>query len=147
MKKINKKGFSISGWTEAILLSILFIGVLGSVVSNMNIQYGKDFQVGLGSQVNGTRTALISYGQSASEEIEGGEAEFTTAQGLTLKESWSITKSLGSVIWDFITGGFIETITTDYMRLPAEVGIILRVLYFISVILAVIAILFKKTVP
>jgi len=143
---MNKKGYSISGWVEVIIFSILFIGIFGSVVSNMNIHYGRDFQLGLGSQVNGTKSALISYKQSASEEIEGGEAEFTTTQGLTLKSSWDITKSLGSVIWDFITGGFIETICS-YMRLAPEVAIMLRVLYFISVILAIVAILFKLRNP
>jgi len=140
---MNKKGYSISGWVEGIALIILFMGLFGAVISNMNIHYGQDYQIGLGNQINGTRSALIGYQDTASSEITGGEAEFTTSQGLTLKSSWSILKSIGSVLWDFITGGFIETIV-GWMHLNMEVAIILRVLYFISVIFAVITVLFRR---
>lgn len=140
---MNKKGYSISGWIEGIAFVILFIGIFGSVISNMNIHYGEGYQIGLGNQINATKEALIGYQGTASEEITGGEAEFTTSQGLTLKSSWGILKSIGSVIWDFITGGFIETICS-WMHLNVEVALMIRVLYFISVIFAIVTVLFRR---
>lgn len=142
---MNKKGYSVSGWWEGVVLVILFIGIFGSVISGMNIHYGKDYQVGLGEQVNGTKEDLISYSGSASDEIIGGEAEFTTSQGLTLKSSWSILKSVFSVIADFLTGGFIETIV-GWMHLSSEVALMLRLLYTASLIFAIIAVLFRRKV-
>jgi len=140
---MNKKGYSISGWWEGILLVLLFIGVFGSVISGMNIHYGKGYQVGLGEQVNATQSSFIDYTDSASGEIIGGEAEFTVSEGLTLKSTWNILKSVFSVISDFITGGFIETIC-NWMHLGVEVAITFRVLYFASLIFAVISVLSRR---
>ncbi len=141
---MNKKGYSISGWVEGIALVILFLGIFGSIISGMNTHYGKDYQIGLGTQINGTKQALIDYQDTASGEITGGEAEFTTSQGLTLKSSWGILKSIGSVIWGFFSGGFIETIIVNWIHLNMEVAIILRVLWFISVIFAIVTVLFRR---
>ncbi len=140
---MNKKGYSVSGWFEGIALILLFVGVFGYIISDMNLLYGKDHQVGLGEQANGTTQALIGYQGGASGEIRGGEAEFTSAQGLTLKSSWNILKSIFGVITDFFTGGFIETIV-NYMRLPALVATIFRLLWCVSVIFAIITVLFRR---
>ncbi len=139
---MNKKAYSFSGWKEGILLSLLFIGLFGAVISTMNEDYNKNYQIGLGEQTDGTQEDLKDYQQSASDEIKGGEAEFTTVEGLTLKSSWKVIKSLFSIIADFITGGFIEKIV-NYMHLDPQVAIIFRIMYLASVILSIIYILFK----
>lgn len=141
---MNKKGYSISGWIEGVSLVILFIGIFGYVISDMNVHYGRDFQIGLGSQINASRQALIDTAESTTGEIQGGEAEFSTSQGLTLKSSWAILKSIGTVLWDIITGGFIETIV-GWMHLNMEVAIILRVLYIFSIVFAIITVLFRRS--
>lgn len=135
---------SLSGWTSGILLSILFVAMLGLVVGNMNHLYDQDYDVGLGT--NTTLTQLQAYQDTGQSQIEGGDVGFDAEQGITLSSSFGMAKQIGSIVWGFITGGWIETITTDFMKLPEIVGKIFRILYFISVIL-IFAYLFFKVRP
>ena len=137
---MNKKGYSLSGWTEGILLSVLIVMILGIVITNMNGMYNKDHQIGLGT--NTTQNAYVDYQDTLQNQIGSGEAEFSADQGLTLKSSWGILKSGVNIIWNFLTGGWIETIVF-YMKLPAEVAIIFRILYFLSIGFIILWILFK----
>ena len=136
----NKKGASLSGWTEGILFSILFIIVLGVVFAGMNASYGKSYSTGLNT--NATEQAFIQYQDTINNQIGSGEADFTSSSGLTLKSSWGIIKSGTSIIWSFLTGGWIETIV-GYMGLPPQVGLIFRILYYLSIGFIILKILFK----
>lgn len=131
----------MGGWTEGILMSILVVILLGIIIGGMNVKYGQDHQLGLGG--NTTKSAFVEYQGTLEREIGGGEAQFDSASGMTLKSSWGIIKSGMNIIWDFFTGGWIETITTDYMRLPSSVAIIFRMLYFLSMGFIILKILFK----
>jgi hypothetical protein len=136
----NKKAYSLSAWTEGILLSVLFVAVFAGVIGEMNGLYHKDYQVGLGT--NSTKDDFSSYQGTIQSQITSGEAEFSADQGLTLKSSWGILKTGVSIVWNFITGGWIEEVCS-YMSLPTEVGLYLRILYFLSVGFIVLWILFK----
>ena len=136
----NKKGYSLSGWTEGILLSVLIVLILAGIITNMNGMYNQDHQIGLGT--NTTKNAYVDYQDTLQSQIASGEAEFSADQGLTLKSSWGILKSGVNIIWNFITGGWIETIVF-YMKLPAEVALIFRILYFLSIGFIILWILFK----
>lgn len=140
---MNKTGASFSGWTEGILITILFVSVLISVVGGMNTIYGKNYQTGLSD--NDTLTAFTDYADDASDEIEGGEADFTSAQGLTLSSSWDMIKTLLSVVQSFLTGSFIPTVF-NYMKLPAIVGLVFRIIYVIGLFLVVLGVLFKRKI-
>jgi len=134
---------SLSGWTEGILLSIAFVLVMGLVVTNFNGMYGEDHQIGLGT--NTTANSFINYQDTAGDQISGGEADFDSASGITLKSSWGITKGVFGIVGEFITGGWIEDVFT--MINLGEAGQIwanyLRVLWILSLIFAVLYILFK----
>ncbi len=136
----NKKGYSLGGWIEVILFSILFVAVFAIVIGGMNNRYGKDYQVGIGA--NTTESALINYQGTLESQTKEGEATFTSTEGLTLKSSWGMIKNIVTIVWDFLTGGWIETIVI-YMKLPLIVALIFRVLYFISIGLILLTILFK----
>jgi len=136
----NKKAYSLGGWSEGILLSILVVMVLGIIIGGMNVKYGEDHQIGLGG--NTTKNAFIDYQSTLEREISGGEAVFDAQSGLTLKSSWGIIKAGITIIWDFFTGGWIETIVS-YMMLPSAVAIIFRLLYFLSIGYIILKILFK----
>jgi len=140
LTKLNKKGYSLSGWVEGILLSLLVVILLGIFIGGGNSLYGTNHQIGLGG--NTTEQSFVDYQSSLENEVTQGEAEFTSDQGLTLKSSWSILKSLGGIIWDFLTGGWIESVVS-YMKLPIEVALIFRILYFISIGLIILYLLFK----
>lgn len=133
----------LSSWTEGILLSLAFVLILGVVITNFNGIYDKDLQIGLGT--NTTANAFINYQDIAGEQITGGEVDFDSSSGITLKSSWGIVKNAFSMVSTFLTGGWIENIFT--MTNLGEAGQIyakyLRILWVLSLILAVLYVLFK----
>jgi hypothetical protein len=129
----------MSGWSEGILFSVLIVILFGGVVASFNGMYGKNNEIGLGT--NTTTEQFKDYQGTIAEQTEGGEVQFVS-DGLTLKSSWNIIKSGISIIWNFFTGGWIETLVS-YMKLPSEVALIFRVLYFISIGFIILKILFK----
>ena len=135
-----------SGWTEGILFALLFIGVLGIVVASFNVMYGKNYSVGLNN--SGDEQPFIEYQETASQQIEGGEVEFDAEQGITLKSSYGIFTDVIKILWTFLTGGFIENVIS-YLNLGeagTALALTLRVLYFLSLVFALLYILFKVVI-
>lgn len=139
---INKRGQTLQGWSEGIIFIVLFVIVFGVVIFAMNTLYDEEYAVA-GLETSGIENALESYQAGVEEKYRGGEASFLSQVGLTLKTSWDIIFSTMNLIWGFLTGGWIQTIATDYMRLPPVVGFMLRTIYFLSVGFIVLRILFK----
>jgi len=137
----DKRGYSLGGWSEGIIFAILLVSLLGIIIGGMNVKYNKDYQIGLGG--NTTESAFVDYQSTLEREISGGEAVFDAQSGLTLKSSWGIIKSGITIIWDFFTGGWIETIVIKMMNLPPIVAITFRLLYFLSIGYIILKILFK----
>lgn len=135
---------NISGWTEGILLTLSFLAVLGVVIAAMNIQYNKNYDLGL-TDNSGAEQLFITYQDNAQNQIEGGEVEFDATQGITLKSSYGITKDVIRIIWSFVSGGFIEQLANTWG--VGESGMILaktiRIIYFLSVVFALLYALFK----
>jgi hypothetical protein len=134
---------SLGGWAEGILLIIGLIAIFGVVVTNMNGLYSVDNQIGMGT--NTSASDFIEYGDNAKASIEGGEADFDSESGLTLKESWGITKNAFTIILSFITGGFIEDVFT-YTNLGESgqtLALYLRIIWTLALIFAILYILFK----
>lgn len=134
---------TLSGWSEGILLIIGFLTVFGIIVTNFNGMYGEDNQVGFGT--NTTANSFIDYGDTANSKITGGEADFDSSSGMTLKESWGITKGVYSIVMSFVTGGFIEDAFyyTNLGESGQAFAVILRILWTLSLIFAILYILFK----
>lgn len=134
---------SLSGWSEGILLTIAFLTVFGIIVTNFNGMYEKDNQVGFGT--NTTADTFIDYTGTADDKVRGGEAEFDSSSGMTLKESWGITKGVYKILVAFVTGGFIEDAFyyTNLGESGQSFAVILRILWTLSLIFAILYILFK----
>jgi hypothetical protein len=133
----------ISGWIEGILFSLAFVLILGVAVTNFNGLYGEDHQIGLGT--NTTADAFSNYQDTAGGQITGGEVDFDSASGITLRSSWGVVKNVFSIVSNFLTGGWIEDIAS--MTNLGEAGQIyakyLRIVWVLSLILAILYILFK----
>lgn len=140
---MNKKGYSLGGWIEGILLVILVVGMISIINGGFNYEYGNSNQFDLVG--NDTQDNFISYQSTLDREIQGGEVDFDSNSGLTLRSSWNIIKGALGIIWDFITGGWIEKIC-NYMNLPTQVATTFRLLYFLSLGFIVLYILFKVKV-
>ena len=134
---------SLSGWAEGILFSLAFVLILTLVIVNFNGMYDQDNQIGLGT--NTTAEAFVNYQDTAGDQILGGEADFNSASGITLKSSWGVTKEVFNIVASFITGGWIEQVF--YMMNLGEAGQIwakyLRIIWILSLIFSILYILFK----
>lgn len=135
---------NISGWTEGIILTVAFIAVLGVVIAAFNLLYNQNYDLGLSDDSNATQL-FITYQDTANDKISGGDVEFDSDQGITLKDSYGLAKDAINVVWLFFGGGFIEKLASSWN--VGEGGMILakalRVIYFLSLVFALLYALFK----
>lgn len=138
---------NISGWTEGIILTLAFLAVLTIVVADMNVKYDKNYDIGINSG-NTTEQLFIQYQNTSQTQIQGGEVEFDAVNGISLKSSYGLTKDAISIVWGFLSGGFIEDIINKWNL--GEAGTILavsiRILWFLSLVFALLYALFKIVV-
>lgn len=139
---INKKGQTLQGWSEGIIFVLLFVIVFGVVVFEMNKLYSEDHDIA-GLDTGGIEDALEGYQEGMEEKYRTGEASVIEQGWIIIKSGWDIIFSTMRLIWFFVGGGWIETICTDYMKLPDVVAPILRIMYFLSVGFIVLRVLFK----
>lgn len=130
----------MGGWITGVLFAVLIVILLGMGFGAMNNQYNQTYELeGLATQE--TLDRLVDYQDTVDSELKEGDAGFTD-DGLTLSSSWAILSSVRTIVWSFVTGGWILTLVY-YMGLPLIVGTIFRTLYFMSVVFIILKILFK----
>lgn len=136
---------SVSGWLEAIVMSLGFLTVFGLMIGGMNDLFGQNNVIPIID--NSTQKAIESFMVNSTEQIDSGEVQFDAQQGITLKSSYAIVKGALNIIFNFVSGGWIENVA-EWLNLGegfTALAKILRVLFFISVLLALLYILFKVT--
>jgi len=136
---------NVSSWTEGIILSLVFVSVLTLIIVGMNVQYGENYSLGLTD--NTTEQLFIDYQDTADQQIQGGEVEFDAISGITLKNSYGLVTDAISIVWAFITGGWINQIANMWGLGAAGMALArgLQVLYFLSLVFALLYALFKVT--
>ena len=138
---------SLQGWSEGILLSLLFAFVITGVVVEMNGLYDKEYTVPFSDDSN-SQTLFIEYQDNSKTQIDGGEVLLDASQGITLKSSWGLIKDVVSIMWRFLNGGWIEN-TISYMYplgiFGSALAVTLRVLWVISIVFSILYLLFKVT--
>lgn len=138
---------TMSSWTEGILLSLAFVTALGFVVGSFNLMYGMDNSLGL-NDTSGSQALFVQYQDTSDSKIQGGEVDFNAQQGITLKSSYGLVKDLISIIWKFVTGGWIETVI-GFLGLGeagTALAVAFRIIFFVSVVGALLFALFKVVV-
>lgn len=138
---MNKKA-TLQGWTEGIIIAVLFVILFGVVIGGMNTLYSEDHEI-VGLDTQDMSDSIETYQESLNEKFKGGDVSFLSSIGMTLSTSWDIISSTTHLIWQFITGGWIRTIIVDYLRLPTQVGIMFQILYFIAIGFLILKLLFK----
>lgn len=137
---------NISGWTEGIILTLLFVGVLTLIVGNFNLMYNQSYTLPISD--NSTESLFITYQDTAETQINTGEVQFDATQGVTLKSSYGMVKDATNIIWTFLSGGFIENVANMWNL--SDSGILLaralRILWFLSLVFALLYALFKVVV-
>jgi len=136
---------NVSSWTEGIILSLVFVSVLTLIIVGLNVQYGENYSIGLTD--NKTEQLFVNYQDTADAQIQGGEVAFDSVSGITLKNSYGLVTDAISIVWSFISGGWIEQVANMWGLGAA--GMILargvRILYFLSLVFALLYALFKVT--
>jgi|TARA_R100001530_G_scaffold32676_1_gene25668 hypothetical protein len=128
------------------MLSLVFVTILTLVIAAFNVQYGEDYSLGLTD--NKTEQLFINYQDTADSQIHGGDVEFDAQTGITLKNSYGLVTDAISIVWTFLSGGWIEQLASMW-GLGASGMILargLRILYFLSLVFALLYALFKVTV-
>lgn len=135
---------SLQGWTEGIILSLVFVAVLTLVIASFNVMYSKNNNLPF-SDGSGSEQLFINYQDTAQEQIKGGDVEFDASQGITLKSSFGLAKDAISITWNFITGGWIEQTVSAWNIGEAGTALAkgLRIIYFLSLVFALLYALFK----
>ena len=142
---MNKKAQTMQGWTEGIAIAVLFVMVFSIIVVGMNSLYSKDHAIE-GLPTGDYYDKLKAQQDSMDEKFSEGDASFLGSVGLTISTSWDILFGTLTILWNFITGGWIETILVDYMRLGetgSVVAYVFRALFFLSIGFIILKILFK----
>ena len=129
----NKKGYSLSGWTEVALLTTLFVLLIISVIAEMNVTYDEDYDgtFGLSTAISSTQDDLTEYQKTLEQSVKEGQSS-STGLGISLTTTWNIISSGATIMWNFLTGGFIEEIG-GLMKMPTAVTMILRILFVLSI--------------
>jgi hypothetical protein len=139
---------SMGSMTEGILLSLLFVVLLGVVLSNLNDTYDKDFSIGLETDSLDEFTSLIE--DSEGQVTEGEVVESSSDSGLSLKTSWALAKGIFGTLWDFISGQWITNLIQNILKVPGSAGIatalVLRLLFLSTLIWAILKLFFKVTI-
>jgi len=139
---MNKRGSTLTNWTFAIIIMLVFLVILQTqVLTPMNEMYNKSLETGLDTSGLSNFEGLIG---EQHETLEGAEAT-QTAEGLTLKDAWTVGKGSYSTLVGFISGSFFHNLM-DMMDLPPFLATILTLLIWISLIMIIIYI-FMKVVP
>jgi len=138
----GKRGTTLEGWIQGIMLMVLMIIILSVVViPYFNENHGGDYSIS-GLPTDAIQENFEKYQEGMAEKLQGGEASFLSVAGLTLSTSWDIIISTLTTIWYFISAGWINTIA-EYLNVPMIVAFILRGLFLVSIGFIILKILFK----
>jgi hypothetical protein len=129
----DKRGYSLSGWTETALFITLFIGLIGLLIVSLNVKFDENFDKTFGrpDRLSGLEQDLNDYQNTLQKSVTEGSAS-STGLGISLTTTWNILSSGSTIMWSFLTGGFIEDMVS-LAGFPMMVGRILRILFVLSI--------------
>jgi hypothetical protein len=148
INKINKKGATYGGWIEVILFIMLFVGVLAVISISMNSKYGSNHDLTMGIATNSTTNSLKDLQVTLANSTKEGQSSFSSLGIFQLTTIPRMMTAFGTLLWDFVTGSFINSIV-ESMNLgdySAIVIVIFKLLYFITLILILIKIITRVVI-
>jgi hypothetical protein len=133
---------NVSGWTEGILLIVGFVVVLSLVVGGFNGLYGKSYSVPL---IDDTTQDFIDYQTSAKDQLQEGDVDVGTANGITLKSSYDILMQGVNAVWTFLSGGWIPNIAVMLNADTPGVTLahFLQIIWILSLISGILYVLWR----
>lgn len=142
--RMNKRGASLSGWSEAAIGILLILSCITIIIVSMNIKYGKTEDPFFGMSSNSTKSQLDNYQTKLSTATEG-DPSTSALSTVNVASSWGIVMAGVNIMFDFITGQWVQN---AIRLLPLgdagePLGWALRLLFIFSIGYIIIKILFK----
>lgn len=133
---------------EMLLLVVVFVTTIGIIGLNLNSIYSQDKDLTFGLQTNNTQKALENLQSNFQNSTNEGQSSMTDYGIFKLATLPGIVFSIMSTLFNFITGGFINTIV--YMMnlgaYSAMIIVFLRSLFIIGVFFIFIKIITRSPV-
>jgi hypothetical protein len=134
MKSKIKSG-TFGSWIETLLIVILFVGTITIIGVNMNQLYGKDHDLSYGIVTNDTLQKMKGFQGNMVNNTQSGQSSVTDFGIIKLTTIPSIINFALTMIWEFVSGGFINRLV-ELMNLgsyASTVIIVFKLLYFITI--------------
>lgn len=142
----NKATIGFSGWTEAILIGVMFIVAIGIIIGGYNDVYSanNDASFGMGLSEDATRqyNNFTAYQQKFETSVGNGSASFTSLGLLVVSTAYDLILYTANILWSFITGNWIVK-AVALMRLPLQLGYMFQLLYLLTIGFIILRIIFK----
>jgi len=140
--KMNKKGFTLSGVMEGIVVILIFIFTVNIVVAGMNAQFGKNLALptGLNNETNNIYNKLSGQAVSSSNSTLGGDVS-QNSFGFSILQAGSLFLAFLSTAWYVLTGSWITTLlsmATNGWQGAIVIGSVLRIFFVIGLVFALI---------
>jgi len=144
MNNINKKGSSLSGWTEIAIGVIIFLGILAIVIVRMNSLYSETYNPTFNIVTNETLNSLKGY-QGTLESGVAGETAVNIDTGISLSTLGNIIISAVTIMWGVVTGSWIENIIglLHFGQAGTLLALGLRILFVFSIGFIIIRLILK----
>lgn len=147
MRKLlqDKKGASLSGWSEVGIALIVIMVLFGLIMVSMNTTYNKNYDVTFGINTDSDYSNFSNYQGTLGTSLDGDTTQNDFNGGFTLLTSWNIIKSGITIVWSLLTGQWIAN-AVGLLHLDAGGTILawgLRLIYIFSLGFILIKILFK----
>ena len=150
----NKKAQTLSGWTEAAVMILIVITVLGVVIASANEDYGFTCDPTTKENClpysNSSLNNFANITKSGQSSINTGEVSFTGLFGFNWIGAWDMSKAILNLIWDIIFGNWIPTAMAAVFggfSGAIMVGYILQILFVIGLIFALVVLVTKVRHP
>lgn len=143
---MNKKANNMGSWTEGIIIMMLFLVGATILIADFNTNTGTNSSLGISSSAESSLADFNELADSSKTNIDEGQTSLTSF-GLTLLSSWSLAKGILGILWDTLTGQWINYIILNLLQIANPMGGILvavfKTLFLISLVLAIIKLFFK----
>jgi len=146
---MNKKGATISGWSEGVIIMVALVAIFGIIIADLNFDYGKTETLPFSNSTNSYLENFTAYSKTGRDELAGGETKEITQVGLSPTTYWGVTKAAFLMMFDITSGNWIPTALSSILHGwegAVVVGRALQALFLISIIFAVIR-LFVRIKP
>lgn len=145
VRMMNKKGGTFSAWIELIIMAILFVGSIAIIGSSMNNYYGKNYDLTYGLQTNETQNAIVSLQEDVVNSTSSGQSSMTDFGIYKLATLPHIMLVATSLLWDFVSGSFINTLVGmmslgEYANL---VIVLIKILYWLAIAFILLKLILK----